>query len=161
MLSRKERNSCLSEEDIAVRFLQFLTMLAAALVFAACGGGTPAGTTSRASSPTGTPAAAGTQAAPGGANPGADQVSCNDGVVGSAVTIIDNAFQPTTIAADADDTVNWTNTGRVSHTVTFDNGKDCGTLASGNTLTVLFNSPGTYAYHCTIHPSMKATVTVS
>ena len=58
--------------------------------------------------------------------PAADQVSCNDGVVGSQVKIIDNAFQPTTIAADADDTVNWTNNGSVTHTVTFDNGKDCG-----------------------------------
>jgi plastocyanin len=82
-------------------------------------------------------------------------------VVGSQVSIIDNAFQPTTIAADADDTVNWTNNGSLSHTVTFDNGKDCGTLASSDMLTVLFLSPGTYAYHCNIHPSMRATVTVS
>ena len=147
-----------------MRYVRFLTMVAAALVFAACGGATP--TTRPATSVTGTaPAAAtpagGTSQAPGGANPGADQVSCNDGVVGSQVTIVDNGFQPTTIAADADDTVNWTNSGQSNHTVTFDNGKDCGTLASGDMVTVLFLSPGTYAYHCEIHSSMRATVTVS
>ena len=148
-----------------MRFLQFLTMLAAVIVFAACGGGTPAATTRSTPSGGTVPPAAGTPAGgptqvPGGANPGADQVSCNDGVVGSQVSIIDNAFQPATIAADQDFTVNWTNNGSVSHTVTFDNGKDCGTLASGDTLTVLFGTPGTYPYHCTIHSSMRATVTV-
>ena len=145
-----------------MRSLQFLTMLAAALVFAACGGGTPTGTTRPASAPAAaTPGGIATQAAPGGGNPGADQVSCNDGVVGSQVSIVDNAFDPTTIAADADDTVNWTNNGNVAHTVTFDNGKDCGTLASTDTLAVLFLTPGTYAYHCAIHTSMRATVTVN
>ena len=55
----------------------------------------------------------------------------------------------------------WTNTGSATHTVTFDNGKDCGSLAAGDLLHVQFNAPGTYAYHCSIHSSMKGTVTVN
>ena len=143
-----------------MRVFQFLTMLGAVMVFAACGGATPTTRPAGSAPAAGTPGGA-SQAAPGGGNPAADQVSCNDGVVGSQVSIVDNAFDPTTIAADADDTVNWTNNGAVTHTVTFDNGKDCGMLASGDMLAVLFLSPGTYAYHCTIHSVMRATVTVS
>jgi plastocyanin len=58
-------------------------------------------------------------------------------------------------------TVTWTNGDTTDHTVTFDNGPDCGHVtASGGTVTVTFPKVGTYAYHCTIHASMKGTVTV-
>ena len=127
----------------------------------ACGGGPATNTAPPTAGAPSTPAGVTTPAAGGGGNPGANWVSCDDGVVGSQVTIVDNGFEPATIAADADDTVNWTNTGSASHTVTFDNGQDCGTLANGETLTVLFLAPGAYPYHCTIHPSMTGTATVS
>ncbi len=75
------------------------------------------------------------------------------------MSIIDFAFQPATIAADASGTVHWTNNGSATHTVTFDNGKDCGSLAGGDSLHVLFLAPGTYPYHCTIYKSMTGIVT--
>ena len=56
----------------------------------------------------------------------------------------------------------WTNKDSVQHTGTADDGSfDSGKLASGSTFSQTFSKPGTYAYHCTIHSSMKATITVS
>lgn len=155
-----------------------LTILAA-IALAACSSGPPAATGTPGGAATTPPAAATTPpaaattppaaattpptvatATPGGAVGSADDVSCNDGGEGTAVTIVDNAFQPAAVTADADDSVNWTNTGDSDHTVTFDNGKDCGELESGQTLTVEFLAPGTYPYHCDIHGTMKGTVTV-
>ncbi len=49
----------------------------------------------------------------------------------------------------------------MKHTVVGDNGEFESTdLANGATFTFAFDQPGTYAYHCSIHPSMKATVVV-
>lgn len=144
-----------------------LTMFAVIALAGACGGGTPAASTAAPTStnagPTTTPA--GTTAATataGGGGGGSDpaNVSCNDGVVGTDVAIVDFAFEPATIAADADDTVHWANNGAATHTVTFDNGKDCGSMASGESLTVLFLAPGAYPYYCDIHKTMTGTVTV-
>jgi plastocyanin len=130
---------------------------AALIALAACGGSS---STPQATAPAGATA---TATAGGGGAGGSDpaNVSCNDGGTGSDVSIVDFNFAPTTIAADADATVHWTNNGSATHTVTFDNGKDCGSLAAGDSLTVKFNAPGTYAYHCSIHSSMKGTVTVN
>jgi plastocyanin len=131
----------------------------ALVALAACGGsGATTAPTAGGTAPAGATATAG-----GGAGGGsvAANVSCNDGGTGTSVSIIDFGFQPATVAADSDNTVNWKNTGAVTHTVTFDNGKDCGSLAAGDSLTVKFNAPGTYTYHCSIHSSMKGTVTVN
>ena len=43
---------------------------------------------------------------------------------------------------------------------------DLGAFSSGNmadseTFTFTFTAPGTYAYHCTIHPTMVGTITVN
>ena len=132
----------------------------AVVALAACGGSSPT------AQPTiGATTPAGATATTGGAGNGglgsASAISCNDGNEGTEAAIIDFAFQPAAITADASGTVHWTNTGSATHTITFDNGKDCGSLAGGDSLHVLFNAPGTYPFHCTIHSSMKGTVTVN
>jgi plastocyanin len=49
----------------------------------------------------------------------------------------------------------------VAHTVTSDTGVwDSGTLATGQSYSHTFDQPGTYPYHCAIHPFMKATIIV-
>jgi len=60
-------------------------------------------------------------------------------------------------------TVTWTNKDAVAHTVTSDDGTsfNSGNLANGQTLSFTFNTPGSWTYHCAIHPSMKGTITVS
>ena len=48
------------------------------------------------------------------------------------------------------------------HTVTADDGSfDGGPLATGATFSQTFSTAGTFSYHCKIHPSMTATITVS
>ena len=64
-----------------------------------------------------------------------------------------------TISAGA--TVRWTNYDLHTHTVTSDTGLwDSGELAPNNRHSYTFSKPGTYTYHCTVHPGMKGTVIV-
>ena len=81
----------------------------------------------------------------------------------AAVTIQNFAFTPATLTVAPGTKVVWTNKDSVAHTVTSDNGAwpDSGSLATGQSFTVTFGKPGTYPYHCSIHPYMKASVVVS
>jgi len=128
--------------------ISVLSGIAAGFVIAvvtACGG----------SSATQAPAAS--VSAPAGGTP-----TCAAGLgTGQQVAAAATAFTPNTSAVSAGGTVTWTNGDPVTHTVTFNNGPDCGNLASAASITVTFPAAGTYAYHCKIHPSMTGTVTVS
>lgn len=79
------------------------------------------------------------------------------------VTIQNFAFSPQTLTVKPGTKVVWTNRDSVAHTVTSDSGAwpDSGPIASGQTFAHTFGKPGTYAYHCHIHPSMTATVVVT
>lgn len=58
-------------------------------------------------------------------------------------------------------TIEWKNDDPVAHTVTADDGSfDSGMIEGGQTWRYTFTRAGTYAYHCTPHPFMKATVVV-
>jgi plastocyanin len=71
------------------------------------------------------------------------------------------AFSPPALTVKVGDTISWTNTGALVHTVTADDGSfDSGLLNTGESWSHTFSTPGTYAYHCTPHPWMKATVVV-
>ena len=75
------------------------------------------------------------------------------------------AFDPKTIAITKGDTVVWTNIDAAPHTVSSDVGSakdelDSPTLAKGDTYSHTFNELGTYAYHCSIHVSMKGKIIV-
>lgn len=72
------------------------------------------------------------------------------------------AFGPSSITVSAGTTITWTNKDAVAHTVTSDNGLfDSGNLTANSTFSRQFNTPGTYPYHCTPHPTMTATVIVN
>ena len=80
------------------------------------------------------------------------------------VDIKDNFFSPNTIAVQVGGSVTWTWAGAASHTLNFTSGPaplppDTPAQATG-TKTFMFNSVGTYAYHCTIHAGMDGTLTV-
>jgi len=77
------------------------------------------------------------------------------------VSIKNFAFDPATITVKVGDTVTWTNNDSMDHSVTADGNQfDSGNLASGKTFSFTFKTAGTVGYHCSIHPNMKATVTV-
>ena len=71
-------------------------------------------------------------------------------------------FSPKTLTVPVGTTVTWKNTTQVAHTVTSDNGAsfDSGIVPAGGTFTFTFTKAGSYAYHCDIHPYMKATIIV-
>ncbi len=82
-------------------------------------------------------------------------------------TIVTNAdgtfaFTPQTLTVAVGTTVTWKNTTQIAHTVTSDDGTsfDSGAMAGDGTFSFTFSKPGTYTYHCDIHPYMKATVIV-
>lgn len=80
----------------------------------------------------------------------------------SSVSIVDFAFDSSSITIEAGSTVTWTNDGDAAHTVTADDGAfDSGELASGETFSFTFDEPGTYTYHCDIHPDMTAEIIVT
>ena len=88
--------------------------------------------------------------------------SAGSGGSGSSVAIVDFAFNPTTLSVKAGTSVTWTNTGSATHTVTADDGSfDSGNVNAGATFTQAFATAGTFTYHCKIHSSMKATITVT
>ena len=80
---------------------------------------------------------------------------------GNSVTLANFAFLPATLTVKVGTTVTWTNKDSVAHTVTSDSSAfDSGNLTPNATYTFVFTKAGTFGYHCSIHPSMKATVIV-
>jgi plastocyanin len=77
------------------------------------------------------------------------------------VTIANFAFAPETLTVKVGTTVKWTNQDSAGHTVVAnDNSFSSGDLNQGDSYTFTFNTAGTFAYHCGVHPNMKATITV-
>lgn len=77
------------------------------------------------------------------------------------VTIANFAFSPATLTISPGTTVTWINNDSVAHTSTSDTGVwDSGSLATGKSFSFTFNGAGTFPYHCSIHPFMKATIVV-
>jgi plastocyanin len=73
------------------------------------------------------------------------------------------AFDPATKAITRGDTVAWTNTMSMEHTVTSDDGSsfDSKEIEPGKTFSYTFNDAGSFPYHCEIHGFMKGTITVA
>jgi plastocyanin len=72
------------------------------------------------------------------------------------------SFGPRTLKIKVGTTVIWTNHDVSSHTITFDEGSvESGELAAGDSYEFTFTTPGTYNYHCSMHPElMKAVIEV-
>ena len=72
-------------------------------------------------------------------------------------------FSPNPLTIPAGASVTWTNDGSASHTATSDsNAWTTAVLAPGQTsAAVSFQSPGTFTYHCSIHPTMRGTIVVT
>jgi plastocyanin len=70
------------------------------------------------------------------------------------------AFSPESVKILAGDTVRWTNMDSATHIVKGGSTFESGSLAKGDTYEFMFTKPGVYDYICSIHPSMKGTVTV-
>jgi YVTN family beta-propeller protein len=79
-----------------------------------------------------------------------------------SVKIAGFAFGPATLTVARGQTITWTNGDAVTHTVTSDDKVwDSGPVAPGASFSVTLDQPGTYTYHCSIHPFMHGTVVVT
>lgn len=79
-----------------------------------------------------------------------------------SVSISNFSFVPASLSVKAGTKVTWTNNDSVAHTVTDDSGSifDSGPIAPGGVFSFTFVNPGSFSYHCSIHPMMKAVVSV-
>jgi YVTN family beta-propeller protein len=78
------------------------------------------------------------------------------------VSIAQFAFTPATLTVRVGQAITFTNSDSVAHTTTSPGGGwDSGPLAPGASYTVTPQQPGTYSYHCNIHPFMTGTVAVT
>lgn len=111
-----------------------------AMVLSSCGAVAPAGGTN----PTSTPS-----------NPG--------GATGNQVIISGFAFSPATLTIKVGTEVTWTNMDSVEHSVVSSSGSEVNSplIPQNGTYSHVFNTPGTYEYHCSIHPNMLGTVIVT
>jgi plastocyanin len=93
---------------------------------------------------------------------GAPLVSVEPEREAGRVSIADFAFGPVTIEARIGDELTWANDDPTAHTVTAENGAfDSGTLEPGTRFVWVADRPGTFAYLCQIHPTMRGTVRVA
>jgi plastocyanin len=81
---------------------------------------------------------------------------------GADAQIVDFAFSPTELTIPVGSTVTWRNAGEAPHTVTADDGSfDSDMIEAGGSWARTFESAGTFAYFCALHPDMAGVVTVT
>jgi plastocyanin len=77
------------------------------------------------------------------------------------ITVRDFSYNPTPARAAIGAVVRWSNAGPSTHTATSNQGFfNTGRIVPGSSKTATMMSAGAFAYHCQIHPSMRATVSV-
>jgi plastocyanin len=77
------------------------------------------------------------------------------------VSIGFDAVKPDHVDAVIGDTVTWSNDSVRTHTVTADDGSfDSGRVFSGEKFSHHFDTAGTFAYHCVLHPFIRGSVGV-
>ncbi|MEO8369384.1 MAG: TIGR03118 family protein [Candidatus Solibacter sp.] len=89
-------------------------------------------------------------------------VDASPGATADSVASIGNfQFTPDPINLTTGGKLIWTNKDGVEHTVVSDTGQfRSQVLAQNDTFSVTLTTPGTYAYHCSIHPFMKGQIVV-
>lgn len=106
------------------------------------------------------PAMSGMQSPPASASATTADSPASQG--GTAVSITNFKFNPTTLTVPVGATVTWTNQDEEPHTVA---GKDGSFHSPGmdthGTYSFTFTTPGSYDYICSIHPFMTGTVVVT
>ena len=135
--------------------LGLILAVTAAVLAVGCGGNSGSGGYGG-GSPATTAAPAATSAGGGSTTSGAGTPAS-----GTAVAIDNFAFSPATLNAKMGQQVTWTNKQDIAHTVTADGGAFDHQMPPGATFSFTFDKAGSFPYHCTIHPSMTATIQVS
>ncbi|HET7676378.1 MAG TPA: plastocyanin/azurin family copper-binding protein [Candidatus Limnocylindrales bacterium] len=129
------------------------------ILLAACSGPGAATTNPATTNPAATSPAA---TSPAATTPATSPAATAGGTGGSAVSIVDFAFEPKDISVKIGTTITWTNTGSAPHTVKWSDGTpESQQLGNGGTYMRTFDTAGSFAYVCGIHGRMTGTVTVT
>lgn len=86
-------------------------------------------------------------------------ITTNGSVSSQQVVIAGFQFSPQSLTVHAGDTVVWINNDAVDHTIV-GTGFSSSPIGQGESFSQVFNTPGTYDYHCGIHPSMTGQIIV-
>lgn len=134
----------------------------AALLLAACSGGSA--TTAPTNPPTSAPSVEATAEASAEVSAPVAEAACSESSATGEVSVAIEgfAFSPAAITASVGQTITFTNGDSAPHTATLDDGS-CTTanLPSGASGGLVFTAPGTYPFHCAVHPDMKGTITIN
>jgi plastocyanin len=77
------------------------------------------------------------------------------------VSIVEFTYEPDPVVVQSGGKVIWQNEDAAPHTATADDDSwDTGTIEQGKIGSETFKDPGTFAYYCEIHPTMRGTVEV-
>jgi plastocyanin len=76
------------------------------------------------------------------------------------VSIANFAFKPGKLTVAKGTKVSFSNSDGVTHTATRAGSFDTGHISPGSSKSVKFSRAGTFAYHCSIHPSMHGKIVV-
>jgi plastocyanin len=95
------------------------------------------------------------------ATPGVTPVAVAPSVAAPRIDIMQFKFSQPILTVPVGTTVTWTNEDEDAHTVTADDGRFTSAgLDHGEAFSYRFTTPGTYAYHCALHPHMTARIVV-
>ncbi len=77
------------------------------------------------------------------------------------IEISDFDYFPRELTVESGTTITWVNRDAVPHDAAEEGGAwETAMLKQDESATLTFDSPGVYRYLCTVHPNMKATLTV-
>jgi plastocyanin len=88
---------------------------------------------------------------------------CHTGITeahGTRIEMIDACFTPTTLFAEAGETIRFVNLDGFPHNVTANDWGHFDDLGRGEAYTTSFTTDGVYAYSCTYHPGMSGAIVV-
>lgn len=133
-----------STVSVVVRRWTAPLLTSAVLLISACGGGAYGGSTD------------------GGDGGGGGITNPGTPIVTTAVSISGSSFVPPDIQVSPGATVTFTNNDGVAHNATFSSTAfpNTGDFATGSRSVTAPTTPGTYAYHCSIHAGMNGSVKV-
>ncbi len=146
-----------------------LLALMATLLIAACGGssGSSGSNTSQAATAPAPTTAATTATTPAASASTPTQAASTAPTKVVQVKIVEKnnkySFDPASITVPKGAQVVWTNASDAPHTVTSNDNtfNTPSNLMEDQTFKMVFNTTGTFAYHCSIHTYMKGTITVT
>jgi plastocyanin len=137
-------------------------LVALSLGLVACGGSGSGSTATEAeTSPSGQESGSAEGNGQGGETSESEPAPSGEAAQSEKAQIVEFTYEPDPVVVQVGGKVTWQNEDTAPHTATADDGSfDTGTIEQGKLGAATFKKPGTFTYHCEIHPTMHGTVEV-